>query len=110
MKRLALAVALLAAACSSGGSDAPKGADPLCRFASPPLTSAAQARQMAADLKVALGPGNPVKVQNLAVSKAALALELAAGVVAPTSVDGSGADAGLVAANQAQVNLATACA
>jgi hypothetical protein len=111
MKALVVATTLLigVSACSSSSDSGPKAADPLCRFASPPLTSAAQARQMSADLKTALGPGNPIKVSNLAVSKAALALELAAGQVVPSGEPGV-PDPGLAQANTAQATLASACA
>lgn len=109
MKTWWIAVLLIGASACSGSSTGAKAPDPLCRFATASLTSAAEARQMGADLKAALGPGVPVKVSNLAVTKAATALELAADQVVPSG-DPSTPDPGLSAAVQAQASLATACA
>jgi hypothetical protein len=80
----------------------------MCRFANPPLTTGAQARQMAADIQQALPVGAVHDPRNLVISKAVLKLMTAAGSV--SSADEGQADPALVQAVQAQAELAAACA
>ncbi|MCW2542731.1 MAG: hypothetical protein JWM40_283 [Frankiales bacterium] len=113
MKRLVVAVVLLCvvAGCSSGNpGGATDSTKALCRFSSPPLTTGAQARQMAADIQQVMPKSSLNDPRNLRINKAVLTLMVAAGSTIPTGPEDQGPDPALIQAIQAQGALAAACA
>jgi hypothetical protein len=112
MRRALFAALSLAAASACAGSSAggaTNSTQALCRFSSPPLTTGAQARQMAAEIQAVMPKSSLNDPRNLQINKAILELMVAAGSTVPTGVEGE-QDPALAQAVQAQAKLAAACA